>query len=147
MLSKHELAETSWLRLTDLLCPILGSRISAAHFPQGRCRTPLYVLSLPLLTTRSSATGLPDDKIVAPCCASLHASPVLGSCMGGLRMPQALTSGDTTEHDTCCQYATEARLGGTHRSCTHRRNVCGLAQQACCVLSCLGSEGPVQCRA
>ena len=70
-----------WPEQTDLLCPMLGSRISAAHLPQGRCRTPLYVLSFPLLTTRSSATGLPDNKVEASYCASLPLSPVLGSCV------------------------------------------------------------------
>ena len=37
---------------------MVGSRISAAHLPHGRCRTPLYVLFLPLETTTAGATPL-----------------------------------------------------------------------------------------
>mmetsp|Transcript_5244 Transcript_5244/g.11489 ORF Transcript_5244/g.11489 Transcript_5244/m.11489 type:complete len:233 (-) Transcript_5244:565-1263(-) len=37
-----------------LLAPTVGSRISAAHFPHGRCRTPLYVLFLPFETTSTT---------------------------------------------------------------------------------------------
>ena len=44
-------------RDTHRLCPTVGSRISAAHLPHGRCRTPRYVLSRPFATTWSSGTG------------------------------------------------------------------------------------------
>jgi hypothetical protein len=41
-----------------LLAPTVGSRISAAHLPQGRCRTPRYVLFLPFETTTWG--GMPE---------------------------------------------------------------------------------------
>ena len=43
-------------RQTHLRLPIVGSLISAAHLPQGRCRTPRYVLFLPLDTTSLAGT-------------------------------------------------------------------------------------------
>lgn len=46
------------------LAPTVGSRISAAHLPQGRWRTPLYVLFLPLDTT--TAGGTPEGTMVLP---------------------------------------------------------------------------------
>jgi hypothetical protein len=39
-----------------LLAPTVGSRISAAHLPQGRCLTPRYVLFFPLAMTWSGGT-------------------------------------------------------------------------------------------
>ena len=42
--------------LQHLLAPTVGSRISAAHLPHGRCLTPLYVLFLPFDTTTSGGT-------------------------------------------------------------------------------------------
>ena len=70
--------------------PMFGSRISAAHFPQGRCLTPLYVLSLPLLTTRSSATGLPDGKIAGLTGPVWPLSPLAASCTSISRQFDAL---------------------------------------------------------
>lgn len=62
---------------THLLAPTVGSLISAAHFPQGLCRTPRYVLFLPLDTTPSSL------KPRLPVGAGMQAMPrALSPCSG-----------------------------------------------------------------
>ena len=87
------MCRVSWGRLCQphLRWPIFGSRISAAHFPQGRCLTPLYVLSLPLLTTRSSATGLPDGRMAGLTSPIWPLSPLAASCTSISRQVAALS--------------------------------------------------------
>ena len=42
---------------------LVGSRISAAYLPQGRCRTPRY-LTAPVLTFDALPPALPADRVL-----------------------------------------------------------------------------------
>ena len=72
----------------DLRLPIVGSLISAAHLPQGRCRTPRYVLFLPLDTTSfgGTAPGIRMSGTAAGCVGGgvgAGCSAGAGCCAGG----------------------------------------------------------------
>ena len=69
---------------THRRCPMLGSRISAAHLPHGRCRTPRYVLFFPLLTTPGSSGWPPSPSSAgsADGSAAVRFGEVIAFCKG-----------------------------------------------------------------
>ena len=57
--------------------PTVGSRISAAHLPQGRCRTPRYAFSAP--AGLPAALALPADAEAGPLPATAAVRPPTGA--------------------------------------------------------------------
>ena len=76
-------------RRPDLRWPMVGSLISAAHLPQGLCRTPRYVLFLPFETTTAGATplGTIGSGVAASAAAApAAAAPAAPSAGAGLQL-------------------------------------------------------------
>lgn len=85
---------------SQTLAALCGSRISAAHFPQGLCRTPLYLFLSPVSSCEVVVEGSGCVVCSAAVAAGTEEEMGGGAVVAGVILELPPASGLTEEDDT-----------------------------------------------